>query len=214
MSTRLETDCREDVVSTTFRALACELRHRFLNESQATSIIAVDGFSGSGKSYFARRLAEELDAGMVNTDDFVPGWEGLVASIDLLEEWILQPLRHGQSATWQRYDWDLMHTTEWVDLAPTSVLIVEGCGVGCQRLAPHYSYVVWVNADESLRLDRLPQRLDWEMYRPFVEIWAEQERELRAGDDVAARADLVVENGERPGNFDARRSFLQRVSKS
>jgi hypothetical protein len=72
--------------------------------------------------------------------------------------------------------------------------------------------LVWVNADESLRLDRLPHRIDWEMYRPFVEVWAEQEREIRAGDDVAGRADLVVENGERPEQFDARTTFLHRAS--
>ena len=99
-----------------FRALACEIRHRFLAENGATSIIAVDGFSGSGKSYFALCLAQELDAVIINTDDFVPGWDGLGASIDLLEKWILKPLSHGEPAGWQRFDWDVMHTTEWVDV--------------------------------------------------------------------------------------------------
>jgi uridine kinase len=195
-----------------FRALACEIRHRFLAENGATSIIAVDGFSGSGKSYFALCLAQELDAVIINTDDFVPGWDGLGASIDLLEKWILKPLSHGEPARWQRFDWEVMHTTEWVDIETSSVLIVEGCGVGCKKLSDYYSYLVWVNADESLRLDRLPQRFDWEMYRPFVEVWAEQERAIRAGDDVAGRADLVVENGERPEQFDARTTFLHRAS--
>jgi hypothetical protein len=212
MTAPSEADCLEEIVPTTFRALACELRHRFLAEKKMTSIVAVDGFSGSGKSYFARRLADELDANLINTDDFVPGWDGLAASIDLLERWILSPLSRGEAARWQRYDWEAMQTSEWVDVPTTPVLIVEGCGVGARGLSNYYSYVVWVNADESLRLDRLPQRFDWEMYRPFVEIWAEQEKELRAGDDVAGRADLVVENGERPEWFDARTSFLQKVS--
>lgn len=202
---------RRDHVAT-FRALACELRHRFLADDRPTSIIAVDGFSGSGKSYFAQRLAHELGAGVINTDDFVQGWHGLGASLDLLEEWVLGPLSRGEGARWLRYDWDLMRTTEWVEVPPPSVLVVEGCGVGAQRLSDYYSYLVWVEADESTRRGRLPQRFDWEMYRPFVEIWAEQERELRVGDDVADRAHLNIDNGDRVERFDARTSFLQRVS--
>jgi hypothetical protein len=200
------------VVATSFRALACGLRHQFLADERAVSIIAVDGFSGSGKSYFARRLALELGATVVNTDDFVPGWDGLGESIDLLEEWILAPLSSGVSARWHRYDWDLMRTTEWVDVPLSSALVVEGCGVGAQRLSEYYSYLVWVEADESLRLDRLPLRFDWEMYQPFVDVWAEQERKLRDGDDVAGRADLVIENREGLERSHEETSFLQRVS--
>jgi cytidylate kinase len=206
------TEKDRSVVATSFRALACELRHRFLAEEETTSIIAVDGFSGSGKSYFARRLAFELGVTVINTDDFVPGWNGLGESIDLLEEWILEPLSRGESARWHRYDWDLMRTTEWVDVAPSPALVVEGCGVGAKRLSHYYSYLVWVEADESLRLGRLPQRFDWEMYQPFVDVWAEQERKLRTGDDVAARADLVIENREELERSGEDPSFLQRVS--
>jgi uridine kinase len=205
-----ETD--RQVVATSFRALACQLRHRFLAEEKATSIIAVDGFSGSGKSYFARRLALELGATVINTDDFVPGWDGLGESIDLLEEWILEPVSRGKSARWHRYDWDLMRTTDWVDVTPSSALVVEGCGVGAQRLSDYYSYLVWVEADESLRLTRLPSRFDWEMYQPFVDVWAEQERNLRVGDDVASRADLVIESREELERSHEEASFLQRVS--
>jgi cytidylate kinase len=205
-----ETD--RQVVATSFRALACELRHRFLAEETSTSIIAVDGFSGSGKSYFARRLALELGAAVINTDDFVPGWNGLGKSIELLEEWILEPLSRGESARWHRFDWDLMTTTEWVDVTPPSALVVEGCGVGAKRLSDYYSYLIWVEADESLRLDRLPSRFDWEMYEPFVDVWAEQERNLRLGDDVAGRADLVIENRDELERSTEETSFLQRVS--
>jgi hypothetical protein len=50
------------------------------------------------------------------------------------------------------------------------------------------------------------------MYLPFVEAWARQERALRIGDDVAARADLVVENGQGAERLDGRATFLQRAS--
>jgi hypothetical protein len=49
------------------------------------------------------------------------------------------------------------------------------------------------------------------MYEPFVKRWAEQEKLLRAGDDVASRANLVVEAGERHKGVDRRRAFIHRV---
>jgi hypothetical protein len=54
-------------------------------------------------------------------------------------------------------------------------------------------------------------RSDWEMYRPHVADWATQERLLRSGDDVAARADLTVDNGlsdSFPVNLDREREFV------
>jgi hypothetical protein len=51
------------------------------------------------------------------------------------------------------------------------------------------------------------------MYEPHVATWAAQERLLRAGDDVAARADLVVDSGRTeaqsgPASLDPAREFV------
>ncbi|MGD0055647.1 MAG: hypothetical protein ABSC34_09470 [Acidimicrobiales bacterium] len=214
MTAQSEVDCTETVGVTTYRALACQLRHRFLSDPHVCPIIGVDGLSGSGKSHFAQILARHLGGTVINTDDLVPGWDGLRASIDLLEQWILAPVSQGRAASWQRFDWELMRAAEWNEIAPTPVLIVDGCGVGHRQLSPFLSYLVWVNAPESLRDDRLRSRSDWEMYQPFVKSWAEQERILRAGDDVASRANLVVEAGERHKGVDRRRAFIHRVPTS
>jgi uridine kinase len=207
-----DVDCLENVGSMTYRELACHLRHQFRSDRHQCPIIGIDGFSGSGKSDFARSLADELDATVINTDDLVPGWNGLRTSLDLLEEWILAPISQGQAASWQRFDWLQMHAAEWNEVAPTPVLIVEGCGVGHLKLSGFLSYLVWMNAPETLRSERLRDRLDWEMYQPFVDVWAEQEKILRAGDDVAARADLVVETGVSRDGFDSAVAFHCRVS--
>lgn len=211
MTAQSEADCLESVGVTTYRALACQLRHRFLSDPHQCPIIGVDGFSGSGKSHFAQILARHLGGAVINTDDLVPGWDGLRASIDLLEQWILSPISRGQPASWRRFDWELMRAAEWNEIAPTPVLVVDGCGVGHRKLSGYLSYLVWVNAPEPLRYDRLRGRSDWEMYEPFVKRWAEQEKLLRAGDDVASRANLVVEAGERHKGVDRRRAFIHRV---
>jgi uridine kinase len=187
------------------------LRHQFRSDFHRCPIIGVDGFSGSGKSDFAHALALELGATVINTDDLVPGWDGLRASIDLLEEWVLVPISEGHPASWQRFDWELMRPAEWHDVVPSSVVIVEGCGVGHKKLSRFLSYLVWMNAPEVERRQRIRGRFDWEMYQPYVEVWADQERELRAGDDVAARADLVVETGTVLDDVEPKSAFVQRI---
>jgi uridine kinase len=206
-----EGDCLDDLGVTTFRELACHLRHQFRSDFHTCPIIGIDGFSGSGKSDFAASLALELGATVINTDDLVPGWDGLRASIDLLEEWVLLPISLGQKASWQRFDWQLMRPAEWHEVAPSSVVIVEGCGVGHKKLSDFLSYLVWMNAPVAQRRERVRGRFDWEMYQPYVDMWAEQERALRFEDDVAARADLVVESAVVRDDVDPKSAFVRRI---
>lgn len=202
-------------VVATYRGLAEDIVRAPLRDGLRCRVVAIDGFSGSGKSSFARRLARELDALVVSTDDLLPGWDGLEQSLELLAEWILEPLTRGEVASWCRFDWDEMRYVEWVRIAHTPCLVVEGCGVGHQRLMKYVSELVWVSAPESVRRERLPLRSDWEMYRPFVAMWAEQERLLRENDDPMTRADVVVDSGgEESGTYsetiDLETEFLAR----
>lgn len=159
-------------------------------------VIGVDGLSGAGKSGFALRLARELGAPVLSTDDLVPGWDGLAASVGLLTDWVLRPLRAGRPARWRRYDWLAGEPAEWVDLDPGDFLIVEGCGTGVPPAAGYLSYLVWLDVPAAERRRRLARRADWAAYAAHADGWARQEAELQAGARTAERADLVVDNSE------------------
>lgn len=178
----------------TYRALADRLARLKPTAPAGCIVIGIDGWSGAGKSFFADNLCRELDVPLIHTDDVMPGWDGLARTVDLLERWILGPLAAGRQAVWRRYDWDLLRAAEWHEVPPEGVLIIEGCGIGHRRLARYLSYLVWVSAPPHVRHQRLPGRDDWDMYRPFVHMFAAQEDALRAGDDPERRADLVVQN--------------------
>jgi len=184
----------------TYRALADAVESVAPGLPGGPFVIGIDGWSGSGKSFVAQNLGRELGAPVINSDDLLPGWDGLARSLDLIEEWILAPLHDGHQAAWQRFDWDLMRYTEWVPVPDSRFLIIEGCGVGLPRLARYLGFLVWVAAPEAVRRQRLPLRFDWEMYAPHVASWADQESALRDGDDMELRADLVVENGAARGS--------------
>lgn len=157
-------------------------------------IVAVDGYSGAGKSFVARNLAAALGAEVINTDDLIPGWSGLADSLSLLAHWILEPLTDGAAARWQYFDWDRLRYTHWVDVAACPTLVVEGCGVGHRDLSFYVSFLVWVSAPAAVRQRRLHRRADWQMYEAHAENWARQERALRHGDGVEVRADVIIDN--------------------
>jgi hypothetical protein len=189
----------------TVEELAAGLQARTAPEEAGAGrcrIVALDGWSGSGKTSLADRLSPALGAPCVHVDDWVPGWDGLARSVELLVEWVLTPLAAGQPARWQRWDWDTGRFGEWTVLPPRGLVLVEGCGAGSALARPWVSTLVWLCLDEQDRDRRLRARPDWPTYAPWADMWAAQERALRAGEDPLAAADVVVDTGgEPPGSL-------------
>jgi hypothetical protein len=195
--TMAATDRRQPEVMT-FEQLGAEIAGRRDARGRRCVVVGIDGMSGSGKSSFAQRLAAELAAPVLHTDDLVPGWDGLAESVGLLTDWVLRPLAAGRPARWRRYDWLAGQPGQWTDLDPGGFLVVEGCCVGLAPAASYLSYLVWIDVPEDERRRRVERRADWAGYAPFAVSWARQENALQAAAGTAERADLVVDNGARP----------------
>lgn len=158
----------------------------------STRIVAIDGRSGSGKSTFARALSTELDdAPLLELERIYPGWDGLERGLDILVSAVLEPLCGDRTALVPQWDWT---TSDWGPtrpIAPAPVLILEGVGAGAQRVTPHLSTLVWLEADTTTRKTRALAR-DGATYEPYWDIWATQEETLLARESIASRADLVI----------------------
>lgn len=157
-----------------------------------TRVAAIDGPAGSGKTTLAARLAAAVGAPVVHMDDLYPGWDGLAAAPGKLREWVLEPLADGRRARYRRYDWEAGAYAEWVDVPAADVLITEGCASGARTAAPYLSLLVWVDAPYDVRMLRGIGR-DGEIFRPYWERWAAQERVLFAAERTAERADVRVD---------------------
>jgi hypothetical protein len=205
----IQQPAKAELARITFAQLAAGIRGRGAAPG-GSRVVGVDGMSGAGKTGFARRLAAELDAPCLCTDEFVPGWDGLGQSVGLLVDWVLRPLAAGRPARWQRYDWVAGRPGDWAELPAADVVVVEGCCVGLPPAAAYLSYLVWVDTQPTQRRQRLERRDDWEVYEPFADGWSSQESALQAEARTAARADVVVDNsapaagGDWPDRFAVR----------
>ena len=159
-------------------------------------LVAVDGPSGAGKSWFARRLGKAAGVPVVHTDDLLDGWDDQFSFWKRLEELVLEPLRHGRPATYQRYLW---HRRAFggrpVTVEPAGAVLLEGVTAARQEIRPELSFSVFVTAPADLRWQRALARDGGHdvAFRAYLERWRLNEDRHFAADATAAHVDLVVD---------------------
>ncbi len=135
-------------------------------------IVAVDGAGGSGKTTLAEGVAGYLgDCVVVHGDDFyrpmpddereqLDAEQGYQRYFDWqrLEAQVLEPLRAQLAARYQLYDWGTGQLGSWREIAPETVVIVEGVYSARPELADYYDLTVYVDTPRELCLQRLRGR--------------------------------------------------------
>jgi len=166
-------------------------------------LIAVDGPSGAGKTTFALRLAKLLDAPVVHTDDLLDGWDDQFTFWDRLERLALTPLRRGDRATYQRYQWHLgKFAGPPLVVGPAPAVLLEGVSAARREIRSELTLAVFVVAPPELRLRRALARDgdDSVAFRAYLERWRAAEDRHFAEDGTAAAADLVVDGAATTGD--------------
>ena len=177
--------------------------------SQATTLVAIDGHGAAGKSTLAAALASALKTlgqrvSIIRGDDFYrpssvrPRGAGAEKGIDDDFDWerlrdqVVDPLRHGRAASYSRYDWVEDALAETHVLAPRGIVVVEGISSLRRELAALYDVRVWVDCPRDLRLARAIAR-DGEACRSlWVDNWMPRE-DLYVNEHRPDRAaDLVL----------------------
>ncbi len=164
----------------------------------AGRLLCIDGPAGSGKTTLAGGVlalarARSLTAELVHQDDLYQGWSGLdgvAARVSAL----LEPLKVGAPATYQRWDWVAERWAERHTVPPVDLLIVEGVLAGALDYADLITTLVWVETPPELRLTRGLER-DGEAMREHWETWMLAEQRHFEANHTRERADLVLDGG-------------------
>jgi len=179
----------------TFTELAALVRSR-PPRLGGVRLVAVDGPTGAGKTWFADRLAKVLDAPVVHTDELLDGWDDQFTFWPRLEELVLEPLRHGRAARYQRYQWDRHgFGGRSVRVEPADAVLIEGVSSARRVIRAELSFSIFVTAPAGLRVSRVLARDDGDdlAFRAYLERWRLAEDRQFAEDGTAEAADLVVD---------------------
>jgi uridine kinase len=153
-------------------------------------LICIDGPAASGKTTLAQALAHELaQPPILHMDDLCEGWSGQGQVWERVEQLVLNPLREGRPARYQRYDWDADRWAESHTVPNTHFLLLEGVGSAPRSVDGFASYIVWVEASDETRMQRGLSR-DGEHMRSRWEQWTANEHRDFEAEQTRQRANL------------------------
>ena len=155
-------------------------------------LVCVDGPAGSGKTTLAAQLAWSLNCTVIHMDDLYPGWTGMAQGAELLREWILDPLSRGIPGRYRRYDWPLGTYAERHTVPLDDFLVVEGCNSAALSVDEYAPFIIWVEADDDVRLARGLARDGAEAADRWAR-WMVTERELYAANRTPERAHVRID---------------------
>ena len=159
-----------------------------------TTIVAIDGYGGSGKSELANRLARRLrNASVVRTDDFarptVLGWEW-----ERMRAQVIEPVRNDLPGRYQRYDWDTDMPAEWHDVPVGGTLIVEGVSSMRGGLGEYWDFAIWLDCPYDIRLRRGLDRDGEAMRSQWTDVWIPEEDAYFNAERPDMKANLIIDS--------------------
>lgn len=160
-----------------------------------TTLIAIDGPSGAGKTTLSQQLEHELhDAATIHMDDLYAGWTDALSQelYERISTQILTPLSLKSGACYQKYNWYTDKFEEWIELDCPRYLLLEGVGAAAIPHRKWISYSVYMDVSDSLGLERVRRR-DGDAIAAFIPKWQEMQRQHFDQHQTKANADLLLE---------------------
>lgn len=158
-------------------------------------IIAIDGPSGGGKSYFAKKLSHMLAGSFIVEMDYFISWNGLDLGVDRAINQLFEPIVKNGKARFQGRDWtgDYFGDSlgDWKEVPKHAYFILEGIASSRLEYSPYLNTVIWVEAPEELCMQRGLERDGphlLEHWRKFKKL----EKHFFEKDNTKLRVDYVV----------------------
>lgn len=174
------------------------------NRKHLTLLIGIDGFGGSGKSTVAKFLRVNLaNASIVEMDDFYsPSLQR--ADYARVKQQVLEPLARNEKASYQIYEWKTDSLSEFHEIIPGGIIIIEGVYSINKDLAANYDVKIWVDcpaevgAARGIERDKFEDGID--KTDKWLNIWMPKEKEYVAIEKPQEYADYIISGQIKPLN--------------
>jgi uridine kinase len=200
-------------------AIIAEIR-RLMVDRATPILLALDGGSGSGKSTLAALIAMELEAALVQSDDFfaaeIPdaGWDARTPEARAKDaiDWrrlradALEPLLAGKPAKWHAFDFEAgilpngsyAMRSDFEEREPRAVIVLDGAYSTRPELTDLMDCSVLVDVPVTVRHGRLAAREEKGFLDSWHARWDAAEEYYFRHVRPASAFDLVVTNGSLP----------------
>ena len=163
--------------------------------------VAIDGNSGSGKSTFAARLGSLYDCNVFHMDDFFLRSEqrteermretGGNVDYTRFKYEILDKLKKNCRFKYQIYDCSLGILTDYINVRPKKLSIVEGVYSMHPSLQNAYDLKIFLGVDLETQKRRILERSGEHMLRRFLDEWIPLENKYFSDMNIVQKCDLV-----------------------
>lgn len=159
-------------------------------------LIAIDGPSGSGKSYFAKRLSNILFNSFIIEMDYFISWNSLDLGVDRAINQLFEPIIKDGKARYQARDWinDFFgdSLSDWKEVPESEYYIFEGISSSRLEYSKYLDIVIWIESPEELSIKRGLERdgnellHNWKRFKLL-------EKDFFKKDRTKLRAEYVVD---------------------
>ena len=164
--------------------------------------VGIDAAGGAGKSTLANGISEAFAGcvSIIRCDDFYRPLNAQGTPEEAYEKYFdwrrlrdeaLIPLRGGQPARYQRYDWIADSLADWIEVEPREIILVEGVFSTRPELREFLEVAIFIETPRDERIRRMVARPQPSM--SWMNQWMAAEDWYLANIAPHRHADLVIE---------------------
>ncbi|NLM69923.1 MAG: hypothetical protein GX177_07965 [Firmicutes bacterium] len=165
-------------------------------------IAAIDGPSGAGKTELAKWLKRKFDANVFHMDDFFlqphqrteARLKEVGGNIDYerFKGEVLDRLAADHPFAYQIYDCRQQKLTDWVQVSPKRLNIVEGVYSMHPTLIDRYNFKIFLAVDRETQLERIRRRSGEQLLQRYITEWIPLEERYFQTYNLGEKADFTI----------------------